>query len=71
MNKPMPPCAENMDCPKRSPNCHSNCIEYLFFQVRNEVRSAAIRKEKEIRQAPVERGVKISNKISKRKGRRK
>lgn len=71
MNKPIPPCGVNMDCPKRTSSCHSDCIEYLFFQVENEARSAALRKEKEIRQAPVERGVKISNKISKRKGRRK
>lgn len=60
MNKPIPPCGVNIDCPKRTSSCHSDCIEYLFFQVENEARSAALRKEKEIRQAPVERGARIS-----------
>lgn len=70
MNKPMPPCGIADKCSKRSSDCHSHCIDYLFYQAKNEVRSEAIRKAKEVRQAPVERGVKISNKINKRKGRR-
>lgn len=58
MNKPLPPCVS--DCPKRSPDCHGNCIEFLFYQAKNEARSAEIRKDKEIREAPVERAVKLS-----------
>lgn len=60
MNKPMPPCGINMDCPKRTSSCHSDCIDYLFYQAKNEAWSESIRKDKEIRQAPVERGVKLS-----------
>ena len=69
MNKPVPPC--DINCPKRSSECHSDCIDYLIYQAKNEVRSDSIRKDKEIRQAPVERGVRISRNKNKHRDWRK
>lgn len=56
----------NKDCPKRSTDCHSNCIDYLFGSAMNEIKNEKIRKDKELIQAPIERGVKISKKFNKR-----
>ena len=66
MNKPIPPCGAKMDCQKRTTGCHSNCIDYIFFQAANEARSEAIRKEKELQQAPIERCNKLTEKVKKR-----
>ena len=55
-----------LDCKKRSPDCHSDCVDYLFLTAKNEVDSEKIRKAKELIQAPIERGVKISKKFNKR-----
>ena len=65
MNKPMPPCGENVDCPKRSPDCHSNCIDFLFFQIAREKEREAITKEAIQRAAPIIRNRTIRDNIQK------
>ena len=54
------------DCPDRSPTCHSECVKYMFFEVRNEQEREEIRKKAIRRAAPIIRNIVITDKMQKR-----
>ena len=35
------------DCPKRSPTCHINCLEYAEYKVKREKENESIQKQRD------------------------